>query len=200
MTSTVSLVPASAYMLADHLDAALASGEDILAAGRNVVETADVGQYQPVALRSSVELIRALELALITRVLKAREWSQALVKTDVRFKLTAQLFMAGTVALVDAIAEFADATQADFETGDGVTAYFRSRGMIDAEAATLSTTGAPLVNEAFLVTGRIELGPLMDLIAAYLDSMEVHFLLFGGSAPPLHAGSDLTLASQNVGV
>ena len=185
MKSTAAPVPASAYMLADHLDAALASGEDILSAGRKLAATGDDAQYQPVALRSSVELIRALELALITRVLKAREWSQALVKTDARFKITAQLFMAGTGALVDALAEFADATQADFETGDGVTAYFRSRGMIDAEAAALDLTSGPLVSEAFLVTGRIELGPLMDLIAAYLDSMEVHFLLFGGSTQPL---------------
>lgn len=179
MTLTARPVPASAYMLADHLDAALASGEDILAAGRKFGNLNDTAANQPVALRSCVELIRALELALITRVMKAREWSQALTKTDVRFKLTASLFMSGTNALVDAIAEFADATQADFETGDGITAYFRSRGIIDYEApALVIPSDKPLVTEAFRISGRIELGPLLDLIAAYLDALEMHFLLF----------------------
>lgn len=187
MTPEMNAVPPAAYMLADHLDAALASGEDILAAGRKMAERGDTAISQPVALRSTVELIRALELALITRVLKAREWSQTLAKVDARFKLSAQLFMGGTASLVDAIAEFADATESDFETGDGMTAYFRSRGVIDAEAPALSEVTGALVTEAFRVTGRIELGPLLDMIASYLDNLEAHFLLFGGSSSPVAA-------------
>ena len=187
MTPEMNAVPPAAYMLADHLDAALASGEDILAAGRKMAERGDTAISQPVALRSTVELIRALELALITRVLKAREWSQTLAKVDARFKLSAQLFMGGTASLVDAIAEFADATESDFETGDGMTAYFRSRGVIDAEAPALSEVTGALVTEAFRVTGRIELGPLLDMIASYLDNLEAHFLLFGGSSSPVVA-------------
>lgn len=187
MTPEMNAVPPAAYMLADHLDAALASGEDILAAGRKMAERGDTAISQPVALRSTVELIRALELALITRVLKAREWSQTLAKVDARFKLSAQLFMGGTASLVDAIAEFADATESDFETGDGMTAYFRSRGVIDAEAPALSEVTGALVTEAFRVTGRIELGPLLDMIASYLDNLEAHFLLFGGGSSPVAA-------------
>ena len=187
MTPEMNAVPPAAYMLADHLDAALASGEDILAAGRKMAERGDTAISQPVALRSTVELIRALELALITRVLKAREWSQTLAKVDARFKLSAQLFMGGTASLVDAIAEFADATESDFETGDGMTAYFRSRGVIDAEAPALSEVTGALVTEAFRVTGRIELGPLLDMIASYLDNLEAHFLLFGSSSSPVAA-------------
>ena len=198
MTPEMNAVPPAAYMLADHLDAALASGEDILAAGRKLAERGDTAISQPVALRSSVELIRALELALITRVLKAREWSQTLAKVDARFKTSAQLFMGGTVPLVDAIAEFADATHSDFETGDGMTAYFRSRGVIDAEAPALSEVTGALVKEAFRVTGRIELGPLLDMIASYLDNLEAHFLLFGGvsgavaATPPKADGQSVT--------
>lgn len=172
--TTTTAVPAEAYMLADHLDAALAAGEDILTAGRKLSTSgAD--------LRSTVELIRSLELALVTRVLKAREWSQRMSKADVRFKLQAMSFMGGSAALVDALAQFADATNADFDTADGLTAYFRSRGVIDAEAPALCDTGLVLVTENFLVSGRIELGALLDMIAAYLDALEVHFLLFGGA-------------------
>jgi len=173
-------VPAEAYMLADHLDAALAAGEDILTAGRRLANAGTAACSQD-DLRSAVESVRALELALITRVLKAREWSQRFCKADARFKLQAMSFMGGSSALVDALAQFADATNADFDTGDGMTAYFRSRGVIDAEAAALSDKAQTLICETFLVSGRIELGALLDMIASYLDALEVHFLLFGGS-------------------
>ena len=177
-------VPHAAYMLADHLDAALAAGEDILAAGRRTrLEDALMPGGQ-VALRSGVELIRSLELALITRVLKAREWSKALDKADSRFKSFGQLFQGGSAQLVDATAEFADATEADFETGDGITAYFRSRGVIDAEAPALSGNEQALVTETFLITGRMELGALLDLIAAYLDNLETQFILFTAATAP----------------
>ena len=179
MTNLTNPVPGAAYMLADHLDAALAAGEDILSAGRDCdTAHAEAGAGQAARLRSSIELIRALELALITRVLKAREWSQTLVRADARFKMVASLFMAGTAPMVDALAEFADATEADFACGDGITAYFRSRGAIDREAPALPAGPVSLVTEAFRVTGRIELGALLDLIAAYLNALEVHFTLF----------------------
>ena len=177
----VPAVPQAAYMLADHLDAALAAGEDILAAaGRTRFDAVDQ-PGQRAAVRTTVELIRSLELALIARLLKAREWSKALDKADSRFRTIGSLFQAGTVQLVDALAEFADATEADFATGDGVTAYFRSRGVIDAEAAGLPEDGSTLVTEAFRIAGRMELGALLDLIAAYLDALEAHFVLFGSA-------------------
>lgn len=180
-----SAVPPAAYMLADHLDAALAAGEDILAAGLRTRLEAGAAPGGQVALRSGVELIRSLELALITRVLKAREWSKLLDRADSRFRVIGQMFQSGTVPLLDALAEFADATEADFETGDGITAYFRSRGVIDAETPALAEDGAALVSERFLVTRRIELGALLDLIAHYLDELETQFVLF--STPPAPA-------------
>lgn len=176
-------VPPEAYMLADHLDAALAAGEDILIAGRKLTDENDKGAREPAALRSSIELIRALELAMITRVLKAREWSQRMSKADARFKLQASSFMSGSHTLVDALAEFADATNVDFDTADGMTAYFRSRGVIDDEAPCLTDSVSALVTETFRIAGRNELGPLMDMIASYLDALELHFLLFGKATP-----------------
>lgn len=189
MSEHDSPVPPSAYLLADHLDATLAAGEDLLTAGRRCREILDgasdaraLGKGEAVALRTSVELIRSLELALVTRVMKAREWSQMLVKLDPRFRSIGGLFIGGTAPLADAIAEFADATEQDFETGDGITAYFRSRGMLDADTTCLSDIDGMLVTERFLVTRRIELGPLLDLAAAYLDALEIHFTLFEAPA------------------
>ncbi len=178
-------VPPSAYLLADHLDATLAAGEDLLAAGRRCRDILDQmpnprapQASHAVALRTAVELVRSLELALITRATKAREWSQMLVKLDPRFRQIGSLFIAGTTPLVDAIAEFADATDQDFETGDVMTAYFRGRGMLLAGMSALHEIDGPFVSEGFLITRRIELGPLLDLSAAYLDALEIHFSLF----------------------
>jgi hypothetical protein len=190
-------VPAAAYMLADHLDAALAAGEDILVAGRRTQLNHADAPGGRVALRSGIELIRSLELAMITRVLKAREWSKTLDKADSRFRLIGALFQSGTVPLVDALAEFADATEADFATGDGMTAYFRSRGIIDAEAPGLDRVSGPLLTDSFRVTGRIEIEPLLDLLASYLDALETQFVLFHGRdvtlavspALPIHAST-----------
>jgi hypothetical protein len=119
-----------------------------------------------------------------------------LTRQDDRFRLIGSLFQSGTVPLIDALAEFADASDVDFETGDGMTAYFRSRGMIDAETASLSFAQGPLVGPAFLIAGRIEVGALLDLIAAYLDAMEVHFTLFG-AAGAAHAPTRDQVASAN---
>jgi hypothetical protein len=193
MTATKSTVPASAYLLADHLDAALAAGEDIIAAGRRCQEASSKpGPGGALALRSAVELIRSLELALITRVLKAREWSQTLLRIDPRFRPTGILFTAGTAVLVDALAEFADASDADFNNGDGLTAYFRSRGVLDSEAPVASEAAGVAINERYLVAGRIDLGALLDLIAAYLDALEGHFTLFNGAESAGAAAFDNT--------
>jgi hypothetical protein len=190
-------VPTAAYMLADHLDAALAAGEDIIAAGQRMQPDGVDTPCGGVALRTGVELIRSLELALITRVLKAREWSKSLDKADSRFRMIGSLFQGGTVSFVEALAEFADATEADFQTGDGVTAYFRSRGIIDAETPSLQAHIGPLVSETFRVTGRIELGPLLDLLASYLDALETQFVLFNGLDVPNPASASATSASAS---
>ncbi|MBX9926036.1 MAG: hypothetical protein K2Y05_06740 [Hyphomicrobiaceae bacterium] len=186
-------VPPSAYLLADHLDATLAAGEDLLAAGRRCRALID-SMPSPrapqaghaVALRTSVELVRSLELALITRATKAREWSQMLVKLDPRFRQIGSLFIAGTAPLIDAIAEFADATEQDFETGDVMTAYFRGRGILLPGMSALHEIDGPFVTEGFLVSRRIELGPLLDLAAAYLDALEIHFTLFDAADEAAH--------------
>lgn len=204
--SNAAPVPPSAYMLADHLDATLAAGEDMIGAGRRcreiyatAPEPRALGKGQQVALRSAVDLIRSLELALITRVTKAREWSQQLVRLDPRFRPIGSLFIAGTAPLVDALAEFADATESDFETGDGIVAYFRARGMLDPEMASLAEVGGPLVSESFLVTRRIELGPLMDLTASYLDALEDHFALFEAAEKAAQAAVAAGAATASAG-
>lgn len=175
--------PVCAYLLADHLDAALAAGEDLLAAssetaegepdacGRRIADSRAVQRHQ-------VERIRGLELALISRCLRGRERAQELAALDARFQQITGLFLGGTAPLVDAIADCSDATTHDFETGDGVLAYLRAHGLVPEETESLDERAGIQVGEDFLVAHRIALGPLLDLFAAFLDALELHFDLY----------------------
>ena len=115
--------------------------------------------------RAAIERIRTFELALLSRVLKGRDWATELALSEEKFAMMARLYLSGTVILLDAVAECADISAADFDAGDGLLAYVRSRGMIAEDAAALSDTAPLVAGENFLVVRRIPLGPLLDLIA-----------------------------------
>ncbi len=173
--------PAAAYLLADHLDAVLAHGEDLLATGwrpEKLARCASTIAAQEDGQRRTIDAVRVLELALLSRALKARERSAELALRDGRFAPVARLFAAFTGQLEDAAREAGDATDDDFETGDASLAYLRSRGLIAADWATYDDCGAIVVTPSFRVAKRIELGPLLDLVATFLDTLDVHFELY----------------------
>lgn len=174
--------PAVVFLLADHLDAVLAMGEDMGAtpivwdmadrkAGDDVVQTRH-------EVRASIESIRALELAIVARVLTARRRAAELARRDTRFGPLAEMFVAATAVLADAAEECGDTTAQDFDTADGIIAYLRSRGLVAVDAPAPSEGGAISVSDEFLIARRIALGPLMDLVARFLDTMETHYTLF----------------------
>lgn len=174
--------PASIYLLAEHLDAALAAGEDLTgvlfiwpgAAPREPEKIAELREGQ----RSAIERIRTFELALISRVLKGREWAEEVAESEERFAMMARLYLGGTAVLLDAVEECADVSAADFDAGSDLLAYVRSRGMIPADAPALSDTTPLVAGEDFLVARRIPLGPLLDLAAMFLDTLEAEYELF----------------------
>lgn len=170
------LHPLAVYMLADHLDAALAGGEDIC---RVVLEP----HATPEEVRSFVEQVRRLELAIVARVMQARARVREL-PADAPTRLLADLFLGGTATLEDALAEMADATAHDFDTGDSALEYLRERGFVDNEAAALNLFAGLTVGDQFRLAGRIELGPLLDLVSAFLDVMADHYDLFAADEAP----------------
>ena len=183
--------PASVYLLAEHLDAALAAGEDLTsvlfiwpgAPPRDAERIADLRAGQ----RAAIERIRTFELALIARILKGREWAVEVGLNEERFAMMARLYLAGTLILLDAVEECADVSAADFDAGNGLVAYVRSRGMIAADAPGIVDTAPLVAGENFLVARRIPLGALLDLVAQFLDTLEAEYDLFfaykdGGSA------------------
>ncbi len=181
--ATTPVTSGAVCVLADHLDAALAAGEDLLAAARGwpMADPAHSGALASLraAQRRTIECIRALELTVVARVLKAREWAEDLARAEPFLQAPARLFTAGTAILLDAVAECGDATEADFETGDGLTAYLRSRGLIAADAPGLPDDVPLAVTEDFLLVRRIPLGPLMDLVAMFLDRLDLLYELYG---------------------
>ncbi|MBY0561324.1 hypothetical protein [Hyphomicrobium sp.] len=178
--------PLSVYMLADHLDAALAAGEDLMARGgdwRALTETpADPSDFI-LRQRAVAEEVRSFELMLVARILKARTHASSLAECDDRFRAIAKLFVSGTAILLDAVEESGDARASDFDTADDIVSYVRSRGLIALDAPAIRVASDLTIDDNFLIAKRIALGPLLDMAAAFLDALDVQYDLFGGDAP-----------------
>ena len=196
MPQQATYAPLSVYMLADHLDAALAAGEDIMARGsqwRALAETRGDPAEFVVRQRKIVDEIRVLELVLVGRILKARTHALTLAEYDDRFHVVGKLFASGTAILLDAVEESGDARSTDFDTADEVIAYVRSRGLIAPDAAVVRRAADLTIDDTFLVAKRMALGPLLDMAAAFLDALDVQYELFVEEAPAVAKGPVLEL-------
>ena len=200
MTSLMPYIPPNVYLLADHLDAALAAGEDIMKA--SLVWETGIGQdgnaiaRARAAQRTILQNVRSLEQSLVARLLKSRERSEEIAKRDPRFSTVARLFNAGTAVLIEAVSDFGDPTGVDFENGGEAVSFLRTRGLIAEDAAGPAEGQTFTFHDDFLVAGRIRLGTLLDLVAMYLDTLETHFDLFSDNVVepdllPGETGSDL---------
>ena len=173
-------VPATIYLLADHLDAVLAGGEDLLKLTAVLDDPSKSDGAGP-AWRNLAELVaRAgeLELNVLARVLQARTRARDLSRFDNEVAPVLALFAASTTVLADAAAELADRTFADFDGGTDPLAYLRSRGVIAADAGGLDGLKRITIGEDFLVARRIALGPLLDVTAGLLDILDANYGLF----------------------
>lgn len=191
---------ASLYLLADHLDAVLAAGEDLLSAHRTLEACAPAEDRAAANGRTDlhqrfVEEVRTLELAIAMRGMEARRRADELRRADRRTEPVATLFLAGTAPLEDAAAELGDWTAFDFQTGNEVVAYLRSRRLVAPDCAGLPPVSELAVSAQFRIGRRVELGPFLDLAATFLDALELIYELYqeadaaaDGAAP---ARSDL---------
>ena len=184
MAYTQSMTPAVVLLLADHLDAVLAAGEDIM---KLDVDIEGVRKSDGVAapwdrMAKLVGEAHLFELTLVSRVLQARnrafEVAKVLDRDDSVLAPLIGLFVSGTSTFEDAVAELAQRTGADFDMGLDPMVYLRTRGVIPADAGTLIGVRKLQIGETFLVARRIELGPLLDLAAALLDVLDAVYGLF----------------------
>jgi hypothetical protein len=173
--------PAVVYLLADHLDSALAAGEDLLKSPLpwNTGDArADALPEMRREEREAIDAARTLEMVLLARVLKSREGALDLAKVEVLFKPLARLYVGATEIVAEAAAELSDETAYAFDAGDGVTGYLRARGLIAEDAPAPLEAATLTVTEEFRVAGRMPLGSLLDLVATFLDSLETHYDLY----------------------
>ncbi|HZT49798.1 MAG TPA: hypothetical protein VFA64_17635 [Hyphomicrobiaceae bacterium] len=184
MTASAATKPPAVYLLGDHLDAALAMGEDLMTekvALPDVLEPLTTARVvrQNRELAQFLSSVRTLELTMTARLLQARKRAEEVRRHDSRLKPLVSLFVAGTAPLVDAANDLGDTTTRDFETGDTAFAFLRSRGLIARDAPGLGGLDRLAVDEEYLVAGRIRLGTLLDLVATFLDSLDLMFDLYG---------------------
>jgi len=167
----------SLYLLGDHLDAALAMGEDLLT--EKLVLDASERPCLRGWIRQTRDLngflasVRTLEYAMTARLLQARKRMDDLKRGDSRLKPLISLFVAGTVPLADAASELGDTDARDFDCADATLAFLRSRGLLASDAAGLQLVSRLGVAEDYRVAGRVPLGTLLDLVAKFLDALDL---------------------------
>ncbi len=175
-------VPAVVSLLAEHLDRVLAAGEDLLKLTLAPSQIADATQTKGgrkiLPLADFIAEAQRLELSAAMRLLRAREHTRELQRVDARFKAITDLFLGGTTALTDALDALANPSGPRFDAGDSPVAYLQTRGLMAQDAGAPPAFDATPVGEHFRVAGAAELGQLMDLVAAYLDAIEVHYDVF----------------------
>lgn len=182
----------SIYLLGDHLDAALAMGEDLLT--EKVVLDTPAGKSplrdwmrQNRDLNDFLTTVRTLEYAMTARLLQARKRAEELKRSESRLRPLIALFVAGTAPLADAAAELGDTDARDFQSADAALTFLRSRGVLAADAAGLEGLPRLAISEDYQIAGRIRLGTLLDLVATFLDTLDLLFDLYVDAADDAEA-------------
>lgn len=182
----------SLHLLRDHLDTALALGEDLLA--KELALAAPDGPGLRDWLRHTRGLdaflgsLRTLEYALTARLLQARSRAGELRGDDARLRPFLALFVAGTAPLMDAAAELGEMEARAFDGADAELAFLRSRGLLPADAAGLELVSRLAIDDDYQVAGRIPLGTLLDLVATFLETLD-RLYINGDGADDLRAFS-----------
>ena len=174
------------YRLADQLDATLAMAEDLLVQSLTVAALTAGDETQAITARHQqistfARDVRALELGMTARILQARNRAIDVRDVHPRFQPLIGLFIGGTAALADAAAQndLGDISELALASGPDVLAFFKSRALVGSGAVSLVEITDIKVSEDTLVVGTIHLGTLMDMIAQFLEALDLAFDLYG---------------------
>lgn len=172
-------VPAAIFLLADHLDAVLAAGEDLRKL-RLAIPPAKAGLTADTArdVRQFVESVQALELTVIMRTLEAQKRVRDLRQAEKVLSLILGLFTGGTAALADGAAECGDPSAAEFGSAGDPLNYLRTRGLLEDTNGSLLGCVRLEVSEEMLIASRIPLGVIMDHAAAVMDALENYYDIY----------------------
>ncbi len=175
-----SQTPPAICLLADHLDAMLAAGEDLLKLAPPCVAPGqcDAANADWQRLCDLINQARTLENALLARTLQARFRARDVGRQGGIIGSLLKLFIGGTTQLADTATALAKRRATDFNAGLDPLAYLRSRGILAADAASVVGATSIAFNEDFLVSGQMPLRQILDLAAAMLDALDAHYTLF----------------------
>jgi len=180
-------LPPTIKLLAEHLDSALAAGEDLTVLSfepRGMCATGVACDVEPPSLTRFVVRVQRLEQALALRVFSARDRADDLGAESAHFGPIVRLFLGGTAELVDAVEALAQPGGDPFHLCDCPVAYLKSRGVLSEACSGPSGFETIAITETFRIAGLIELGPLLDLISSFLDALEVHHDVFPQARQP----------------
>lgn len=166
------------YLLADHLDAILAAGEDLQRLSIRIRQNSGGAESDQLSINAFAHEAKTLEFAAIARIMRAREHASALAHDGVQFAPLARLFVGGTAIVVDAVSHLADRDARAFSDGNDPLEYLRTRGLISPDSGCLAIVEAIAIDETFMLGGQIPLGALLDMCAQFLDTLEEHAALF----------------------
>ena len=189
MAATAALRPkpdlSAIYRLADHLDATLAMGEDLLQQSFDIAPPALGDTNVTIASRQRsisdfARTVRALELGMTARLLQARTRAIEVRAVHLQFAPLIGLFVGGTAPLADCAAdgELGDISGMALATGPDVLAFLTSRALIDTAASSLAGVSKLHVTDGYLLSAHIHLGTLMDMIAQFIDTLDLAFDLY----------------------
>jgi len=167
------------YLLADHLDAVLAAGEDLKCLYHDRFETALFEKRsQSLGLEAFVAKARKVEFAAMGRIKLASAYAESVAQRDDRIAILARLFVAGTRIVIDSIDDLCDSERHAFCNGFDPFVYLRGRGLIAEDCSCLNIIERIEIDDSFLLAERIELGALLDMCSRFLDLLDKHFDLF----------------------
>ncbi len=182
MTGLKPPVDPGIYLLADHLDAALAAGEDLLAAA--LAAPADIDREAPDtssgAIAAFANDLKRLEASIAARVLQARRRAAELPRLDPVVRGIINLFMTSTESALDLVDHFAKLRDGGSIDPSDLMPYavLRSRGLLAPDAAELPRYQTVTISESYQIGGLLPLGSLMDVVSTTLDALDLHFDLY----------------------
>jgi hypothetical protein len=193
--------PADLTLLADHLDTALAVGEELLALSlpaRSDLDDRDP-ETAPAAMDLFVRRLMQLEAALLLRLLRARRLASGIGRADAALKSVGDLFRAQTALFHTMILEAGDGGEGELTRPGDSHAYLRSRGLIAPEAAAPSPFESVAVSEVFRVGGIAPLGQVLDLVSALLDLLDARYGLYSPDVDDEDAPDEAETAFSETG-
>ena len=170
--------PEGIRLLADHLDAALAAGENLMALRLAPMADLPPTQSADAALAEFVSQLRRGEAALLLRLLQARRRAAEVQSGDPALRSVLRLIASSTDALVELIEHYGRRDTESFKAGGDLQHELRRRGLIPAEAAAVGPFEAVNVGDGMLIGGVVALGGLLDVSAAALDLLDRQFDLY----------------------